>query len=872
MRILLLILVGWFLLPTTSSAAHLVGGVISYEQTGPNTYFVTLKVYRDCYSTGADFDQPANIGIFKGDYTYHELFEMFDPDVSEIDPSLTGLCDNVDIPACVEEGIYEKTLTLPPSTNGYYIVYQRCCRNGTIVNINVPDDTGNTFVTYIPPPSVVEWNSSPSFNNLPPVALCLNNPLEFDHSATDLDGDELVYSLCTPYSGATPFAPMPVIPSNPPYADIFWAAGYSDQDPIDSDPGMAIDPVTGLLTVNPTMLGQYVIGVCVQEFRDGVLISEVRRDFQFNVVICPSQPVALFADVVSTEDCTTEVTFNNNSENADDYIWDFGDGNTSTEENPVHNYDEGGTYEVTLVVQADNNCVDSVQTEVFVYDVPQPLLLPPMHECVDGENVYDFEVTEIDVDNVDIQFSLNGNSLFADMNVVDHFIFSEFGTHNLVVTVEDDFGCIGTDEIEFTINPPIIAGFTVEDGDCSGLEVPFTSTTENADNISWDFGDLAETPDNNDINFTYTFPDPGVYPVTLTASGENQCPDTYSLDVDVSNPVFIEVILPEPQCQQGNSVDLIHEGMYEEPATFTWTIGGVGDYDTNATDHFGLQATSAGEHQVSLTVVDASNCELTSTGQFVTVDLPEANFEMVNTGCAPEYVEIQNISSGGYVNEYQWIFSDGGTSNEQSPSHVFVEPGTYGVTLVVSSTVGCIGTDSIYVPNAITIYDTPDAGFNITPAIVSILDPEITVTAENDQLNCQFFVSDFTVYDDCYFVHQFEDAGLFEITQIVTNEYGCDNSASAMVRVNGHLFYAPNAVTMNDDGLNDFFKPVVTGDIAEYEIRIYDRWGRIVFESNDHTEAWRPKYSHDGMYHFQVRIRDHFNVASQYSGSFVTVR
>jgi gliding motility-associated-like protein len=77
---------------------------------------------------------------------------------------------------------------------------------------------------------------------------------------------------------------------------------------------------------------------------------------------------------------------------------------------------------------------------------------------------------------------------------------------------------------------------------------------------------------------------------------------------------------------------------------------------------------------------------------------------------------------------------------------------------------------------------------------------------------------------------------------------------------------------MNDDGLNDFFRPSVIGEVVEYDLEIFDRWGQIVFKTTDPKEGWRPDYSHDGVYSFTVRVRDYLNIPFVYSGVFVSVR
>ena len=129
-----------------------------------------------------------------------QQLQAFDLVVPPLEISTEGLCLETAPDVCVEQGFYTLTATLPPISGGYQILYQRCCRNSTIVNIVDPSGTGSTYTVDIPESSM-DCNSSPFFVNYPPIVICANSPLVFDHSAIDYDGDSLVYAICEPYEG-----------------------------------------------------------------------------------------------------------------------------------------------------------------------------------------------------------------------------------------------------------------------------------------------------------------------------------------------------------------------------------------------------------------------------------------------------------------------------------------------------------------------------------------------------------------------------------------------------------------------------------------------------------------------------------------------
>ena len=260
----------FFLLSTTGAkATHIVGGEIFYDCLGNNNYRITLKVYRDCINGQAPYDNPATIGIFDVNGNLLDTLSMVFPGSSPVPPTINSVCYTPPTSVCVEEAVYVEIKNMPniPAT-GLFLTYQRCCRNNSILNLVNPGNVGASYDIRIPPPSQAICNNSCRYNNFPPIYLCQGAPLVFDHSATDPDGDSLVYELCDPFDGADPLTPMPVPPAGPPYAFVPFISPYSGSYPLSSNPALSIDPVTGLLTGTPNLAGQWVVGVCCKEYRN----------------------------------------------------------------------------------------------------------------------------------------------------------------------------------------------------------------------------------------------------------------------------------------------------------------------------------------------------------------------------------------------------------------------------------------------------------------------------------------------------------------------------------------------------------------------------------------------------------------------------
>ncbi len=284
-----------------SNATHIVGGVMNYKYLGNDRYEISLFVYRDCVNGVPPLDDPARIRIWDGvSETVFGFSKPFDDTLPLIQPDPCARIDSGAV--CVNWTNYKDTLILPPNDLGYIIYYQRCCRNNTIQNLTYDSrgggamDWGATYSINIPP-SVLDQhvpNSSPVFVNYPPVYICVNKPIIYDNRAFDADGDSLVYRLCTPFSGAYPNDPLNQFTLEaPPFENVIWDPLYSESNMLGGVP-LAINPRTGLLTGTPNTLGQFVVGICVDEYRNGELLTKTIRDFQFNIIDCNLQIISSF--------------------------------------------------------------------------------------------------------------------------------------------------------------------------------------------------------------------------------------------------------------------------------------------------------------------------------------------------------------------------------------------------------------------------------------------------------------------------------------------------------------------------------------------------------------------------------------------------
>lgn len=462
---------------TPAQATHIVGGEMTYVKLPNNSYAITMTIYRDCFYGVPPFDDPASIGVFD---VNNELVSSFgvnvDPDSAYIPSIINNACAQTGS-ICYVKATYHFTVNLPIPNTIYYIVYQRCCRNQTILNIVNPEGTGATYSAEIRTNTFLP-NSSPVFKGLPPLFICSSFPLVFDNSATDVNGDTLRYSLCTPLTGADTINPAPFPPFNPPYQPVTFSTPYSVTNMLDGTPGpgpLSIDSITGILTATPTTIGQFVIGVCVKEYRNNVYLGETRRDYQLNVLPCPQIIVAAFLNPITTCGSNT-VTFQNGSFGAISYKWDFGvigtNSDTSILQNPVYTYPDTGNYTVTLIATSpfDPSCKDTVTGVVHVRPQLQSDFTFTKDFCT---NTFQFHDSIVPGTGIGASVAWNfGDASTSNVNDPSH-VYGQDGIYNVTLISTSTDGCKDTVVKPVTAIPTIQATTNVLNnitckGQCDG--------------------------------------------------------------------------------------------------------------------------------------------------------------------------------------------------------------------------------------------------------------------------------------------------------------------------------------------------------------------------------------------------------------------
>lgn len=756
-----------------SFSTHIVGGEIYYDCLGNNQYRVTLKVYRDCYNGVPWFDSPAAVGVYDYNNFLVDTLMLYPPGSDTLPLTINNPCIIPPTDVCVEQSIYSAVVTLPPTPGGYTFVYQRCCRNHTILNIANPGDVGASYFTTIPYASTAVCNSSPHFKNYPPIFICAGLPLKFDHSAIDPDGDSLIYELCDTYSGGTSLNPIPNPPAGPPYSVVPWSGGYNGSRPMSSNPPIIINPQTGLITGTPNMIGQWVVGVCVREYRNGVLLGIHKRDFQFNVTPC-DQIIVTSIPAQQIFCSGNTVQFSNNSVNATSYHWDFGvatlTNDTSNLFTPSYTYPDTGVFTVSLIGNPGTICADTAKTTFKIYPPLLPHFAQPSPQCLIG-NSYDF---------------------------------------------------LGT------------------------------GTTTSNSVFSWDFGTNATPAASNLKNPKgIVFSTVGKQLVTFTIK-DHGCTQSFS-DTIIVLPPPVPLIAPQTgQCINANYFNFSGTGNTSPTASFSWTFGAnANPVTSNQQTVNGVVFHAVGKFPVTFTITE-QGCSVTAIDTITIYPLPVGKFDPVPTsGCKPLAVQFTDSSVAATPLSYFWNFGDGTTSTDLNPVHIFSKPGKYTLSLTIIATNGCVDTLTFNKPNLITVFPGPSALLNVDKTITTISDPTFYFTDGSvGSINCRILFGDGDSAADCNTSHTYKAIGKYKVLQLVVDELGCIDTNYVDVEVTPDIrFWVPDAFTPNGNSLNDLFMPVMEG-ISEYHLMVFDRWGQLIFDTRDQTKGW------DGTYKKQNCMQD----------------
>jgi PKD repeat protein len=495
-----------------------------------------------------------------------------------------------------------------------------------------------------------------------------------------------------------------------------------------------------------------------------------------NYIHVVSYPTAAFSGTpLSGCAGNTTVTFTNNSINSTNYIWDFGDGTSSTLTNPVHNYNNPGLYTVKLIAYASFGCNQVLTMPSYINVHPNPvasITATPTSSCNPAQ-VFSFSCPSAGITSYLWNFGDGTTSILA----APTHVYGATGTYTVSLVVQNQWGC--TDSVIMnnliSIGASLVPSFTVSDSSgCVPFVTQFNCNVAGATSWSWSFGDGTTSTQQNP---SHTYSASGNYSITLTVTTTSGCNGT----ITIPNLITVDN-LPTVSFNATN-------GLRCAPATVHFTnsssgaAGGYywefGDGDTSTAATPNHIYTSAGTYTVTLHAYSANGCEATLVrNNFIVINDADAHFTGApKQGCVPLPVSFTPTSTVG-IASYSWAFGDPGSgaaniSAIQSPSHTYNNLGQYSVQLIVTTTAGCkdtvVKTNYILVAPSSVVYTVPDTIVGCQPFSVSFTNPLLGSSVWHWDFGIPWLTNDTS--NTANPTYTFDSAGVYTVT-LVSNMYG----------------------------------------------------------------------------------------------------
>jgi gliding motility-associated-like protein len=787
--------------PAAIFATHIVGGSITYDDLGGATYRVTLKLYRDCRPGNAAFPGNVTISVRQPNgavFSPSKDIVINFTSSSTVPPNIDTCAVNPGI--CLEEAIYTKIVNnLPPNPGGYHLYFSYCCRNSSLSNVQNPLSTGETWYTHIPDNSVVLQNSSPVWVKPPPVFVCQGQNVNFNHSATDADGDSLVYSLYQPYDQNAPTFPLNVATFTP----ITYqpnVPAYSAYGPLGAGPNTLNITTNGIIVGVPPNIGQFVVGVRCEEYRNGQKLGEIVRDFQMNVIYCPPLAQAYF---YQASNCTGNViSFVDTSGTSNSYFWNFGTGNpadTSHRRNPpAFTYSGTGPYTVLLVINYGTPCADTAKHTFLISTLTSIYGFTNDSACV-GVPIQFHDSSTVGSNATITNWAWNfGDSQTGNTQNPTH-AYGASGTYTVTLTVTSSAGCTSTSSRPVYIKaPPVVEAGNDTIACTNNPTVGLSGSVLNASGGSWT-GPGSFVPSNTVLNPTYT-PTPaevtaGFTNLILTSNAGGLCAArTDTIKITFTTGPGVNAGGTKHVCKDSTNIPI--NGTVTIATGGSWVTLGSGTFGNanllNTTYTPSNADTAAGSVKLVLTTTGNGSCNpshdtltiifaptpvvealgpvqtcagtrftitsTSTTGHGIWSSSGNGSFTPSDTTLNGSYLPGSVDATNGYINLIFTTNNNGGCKAQKDTAHILVIPAPVGA--FTNSTV-CAFLPTGFMDASTTVGTLTNWSWNFGDAGTS--------TSQNPQ-------------------HTYATGGTYTVMLIVTSNNGCVDTVRQPVSVN----YQPN--------------------------------------------------------------------------------
>ena len=520
--------------------------------------------------------------------------------------------------------------------------------------------------------------------------------------------------------------------------------------------------------------GNYTVKLIVKD------ASGADTAIRISYITVYAKPAADFSIVPNTGCAPLPVQLNDKSTTASgtlsQWSWDFGDGQVSTDQNPLHNYTTIGAFSVSLTVTNNFGCTNFLQkpSSVTVNGIINADFAYTYNNACTSPTKVNFTSTNNSITNITYQWLFGNGDASSLQNPV--YVYNSNGTYNVQLIVSTDLGCKDTIAKSISIGT-VHPDFFITIGACKGSRTVFHDRSSPSPVfVNWDFGDGSN---GTGLIALHPYQDTGKYTVKLVANF-GSCTDSISRVVTITTKPTADFTFTGDTniCRLPYRVQFQNTSL--NAVNYRWNFGDGGVSSTINPTHSYIQS---GFYDLTLIAINPANgCNDTLVRpQFVQVGPPKIN-GLVNapfTACIPAAIDFKAaISSGRPITSYVWTFGDGATSTNPTQTHIYPNAGTYTVTLKVKTSSGCASSASF--PDIVKAGDKPIAGFSTQQTDICASTPvQFTDTSKGNITARLWTFGDGKLTDTTQNpVYLYKDTGLFTIT-LITESNGCTDTAVA---------------------------------------------------------------------------------------------
>lgn len=568
-------------------------------------------------------------------------------------------------------------------------------------------------------------------------------PIEIGFGSTDMDSLNNSTNTNPMQSGCPPFT---VNFHNPVLNSVSWNWDFGDG-------------FTSTLE-HPTHMyqqpGLYSVTLCAVK-SNGVIDTV----YTPNAVYVPG-PVADFSSSNSNTCNGVDVQFQNLTQNASVFAWDFGDGSTSSQVSPQHTYTgNSSNYVVTLHVTDTIGCTSTISKSLYASSSAN--LFANKNKSCAGDSI---RFTTSGLNFAFYQWNFGDGDSASGISV--SHIYPDSGFYNVTLLAFDSSGCATTFTLPHVIEiSKPVAAFISDSvfSNCIWMRLQFTNLSTGADIYQWDFGDSTYSSAQNPMKYWYYNQPPGYYNVKLTAI-KNSCSSVFTVDSAVYIPDlkvgFIATQLPG--CMP---ISVVYTDTSSDVISWQWFFG---DGGSSTQQHPVHTFTTEPIADVIYQARDINGCVKTVTKPNIELMKPGAMLSD-SAGCNPLSVTFTDTSQ--YVVSWLWNFGDGATDTLSSPVHTYSQNGIFSVSVIVESYYGCI--DTLHLNPPVNIY-SPVAGF-----ILSGNDgcAPVTVSFTDSSVDAATYFWDFGDGSSSILAnpqHIYTIPGTYNVSLTVSNTGGCSDT------------------------------------------------------------------------------------------------